>query len=260
MKPARQIASRVPDVDSLAAALGPAPAPQLMREQAFETVKDAIISGRLPPGKRLIERELCAALGVSRTIVREVIRRLEAERLVQISAHRRPQVAVLTAKTAREIYDLRADLESMLVRDFVRNATDAQIADLARLLPRIRDSARSNDVEALLVIMRQFYVVLIAGTDNEVVADILESLHARISRLRVLAMSEPGRSLKSVDEIGGIIRAIERRDSVTAVEETRKYVLAARDAAMRQIALQNNEAGDGIADLSAGRYSHRRPE
>jgi DNA-binding GntR family transcriptional regulator len=232
---------------SLAAALGPAPAPQLMREQALETVKDAIISGRLPPGQRLIERELCAALGVSRTIVREVIRSLEAERLVQISSHRRPQVTVLTVKAAREIYDLRADLESMLVRDFVRNASDAQIAELAGLLPAIRDAARVNDVEALLVIMRQFYVVLIAGADNEVVADILESLHARISRLRVLAMSESGRTLKSVEEIGRIVCAIERRDSATAVEETQQYVLAARDAAMRQIALQSKEACDPSA-------------
>ena len=232
---------RVPG--SIAEALGPAPAPQLMREQAFETVKDAIISGRLPPGTRLIERELCAALGVSRTIVREVIRRLEAERLLEVPAHRRPRVTVLTVKTAREIYDLRAELETLLVRDFVRCASDAQIAELGRLVPAIQASAELNDVEALLGIMNRFYHALIAGADNQVVADMLESLHARISRLRVLAMSEPGRSLTSVEEIARIVRAIERRDSKAAESATRDYVLAARDAAMRQIALQDNGTG-----------------
>jgi DNA-binding GntR family transcriptional regulator len=220
---------------ALADALGPPQPPQLMREQAFETVKDAIISGRLKPGARLVERELCAALGVSRSIVREVIRRLEAERLVTVAAHRGPRVTELTAKTAREIYELRAELEVLLVRDFVRDADEALFAALAGLSAEVEAAAEAHDVEGLVAIMRRFYAILTEGAGNATAADILGTLHARISRLRVLAMSEPGRIRRSVGEIRAIVEAVGRRDRVAAEAATRAYVEAARDAALRQL-------------------------
>ncbi len=223
------------EVGALAAALARPEPPPLMREQALETVKDAIISGRLPPGTRLIEREMCAALGVSRSIVREVIRQLEADRLVQVAAHRGPRVAELTAKTAREIYDLRAELEVLLVKDFIRNAADIEVTQLVSLAPEVAAAAAANDIDDLVVIMRHFYGVLVVGADNAVAADILETLHARISRLRVLAMSEPGRISCSVKEISEIVAAVEARDPARAEVATRAYVNAARDAALRQI-------------------------
>src|ERR1700754_2706411 len=82
--------------------------PMLIRERAFEQVRDAIISGRLAPGTRLIERELCEAMGISRASVREVIRRLEAERLVDVSPRRGPTVMLLTPKQASGVYGIRA--------------------------------------------------------------------------------------------------------------------------------------------------------
>jgi DNA-binding GntR family transcriptional regulator len=226
-----------PAPESLATALGPPTTPQLVREQAFRKVRDAIISGRIAPGARLIERELCEALGVSRTIVREVLRRLEAERLIQVTAHRGPRVARLTVKTAREIYDLRAELEVLLVRDFTSRASDSEVRKLETHLREIEKAAGTEDVEALVEIMAGFYETLTAGAGNEVVSDILETLHARISRLRVLAMAQPGRIARSVGEIGDIVTAIARRDSATAEAATRAYVYAARDAALHQIAV-----------------------
>ncbi len=233
-----------PEAETLSEALGPPATPQLVREQAFSKVKKAIISGRIAPGARLTERELCAALGVSRSIVREVIRRLEAERLVQVTAHRGPRVARLTARTAREIYDLRAELEVLLVRDFIVNAGDLEVRKLETLLGEIRAAARTEDVESLVEIMAGFYETLTTGAGNEVATDILETLHARISRLRVLAMAEPGRIGQSVGEIRDIVTSIARRDGDGAEAATRAYVYAARDAALRQIAATGMNTSD----------------
>ncbi|HUF86713.1 MAG TPA: GntR family transcriptional regulator [Thermohalobaculum sp.] len=238
--PSDHPAPESPEAAWLAEAIGPPAAPRLVREQAFGKVKAAIISGRIAPGARLTERALCAALGVSRTIVREVIRGLEAERLVQVTAHRGPRVARLTAKTAREIYDLRAELEVLLVRDFVARAPDADLRRLEALLGEIGRAARAEDVEGLVAIMARFYTTLTAGADNEVATDILETLLARISRLRVLAMAEPGRIARSVGEIAEIVASIGRRDAAAAEDATRAYVYAARDAALRQIALEHD--------------------
>ena len=93
--------------------LGP---PVLIRERAFDEIRDAIISGRIEPGTRLIERELCEALKISRASVREVLRRLEAERLVSVEPRRGPIVMVLSVEEAGEIYEIRAMLESLVIR------------------------------------------------------------------------------------------------------------------------------------------------
>jgi len=214
----------------------------LIRERALETVRSAIISGQFPPGARLTERELCDRLGVSRTIVREVIRRLESERLIHVTAHRGPRVARLTAKTAREIYDLRAELEVLLVRDFIARASNSHVRELRNHLAEIRKAAGTEDVAALVEIMDRFYRTLITGSGNEVAADILETLHARISRLRVLAMAQPGRISRSVGEIRLIINAMAHRDNEAAEAATRAYIAAACEAALHQIAISDLDA------------------
>src|SRR5258705_7053733 len=111
--------------------------PILVRERAFEQVREAIISGRLAPGNRLIERELCEAMGISRASVREVIRRLEAERLVESAPRRGPMVVTLTRKQADEIYEIRATLESLLVRHFTKMATEEEIGALHAIFDEV---------------------------------------------------------------------------------------------------------------------------
>src|SRR5690606_38533467 len=111
-----------------AGALGLVATPVLVREQAFDQLRGAIINGQFPPGTRLIERELCEAMGVSRTSIREVLRRLEAERLIEVEPRKGPTVARLTRAQAEEIYDIRTYLEGIVVRRFVERASDEDIA------------------------------------------------------------------------------------------------------------------------------------
>jgi GntR family transcriptional regulator, trigonelline degradation regulator len=92
--------------------------PRRLREEAFERLRDAIIAGHFAPGARLVERELCEAMGVSRTSIREVLRRLEAEQLIVVEPRRGPVVARLTRKQVAEIYEVRAMLEATLLRRF----------------------------------------------------------------------------------------------------------------------------------------------
>ncbi|MEM0908941.1 MAG: GntR family transcriptional regulator, partial [Pseudomonadota bacterium] len=180
-KPARSTADNTgvhdPDLhDDVGTVLKPLVPPQLIRDKALETIKSAIITGRLKPGARLKDRELCEALGVSRTIVREVIRELATEKLVEITAHRGPRVAILTTKMAREIYDMRIALEVMLVRAFIANGPHDS---LWPLMAQVEEAAAHHDVERLVTLMQNFYDEMIKGADNDVIADILLSLLAR---------------------------------------------------------------------------------
>jgi DNA-binding GntR family transcriptional regulator len=209
--------------------------PTLLREQAFERLRDAIITGHFAPGDRLIERELCEAMGVSRTSIREVLRRLEAERLIVVEPRRGPTVARINRKQAAEIYEMRAQLEATLARRFTEQASDADIAKLRRIFEEVVAAAKTDDVWALVVLMRRFNNHMVQVVDHELIGDILRQLTARISFLRIRSMSRPGRIQASLVEIGDIITAIERRDPDGAARAAMAYVGNAGTAALERL-------------------------
>ncbi len=113
-----------------------------LRQQVLDELRRAIIDGEIAPGSRLVERDLCARMGVSRTVVREVLRQLESEGLVGMIPHRGPVVRALSLDEARELYAIRAVLEGLAARIF---ATDASAAQVDRLLRTVEASRRHVD-------------------------------------------------------------------------------------------------------------------
>lgn len=210
--------------------------PLLVREQAFERLRDAIINGRFPPGTRLIERELCEALGVSRTSIREALRRLEAQRLINVEPRRGPTVAHLTRLQAEQIYEIRSFLEGMLMEYFVQRATQKQVRMLRTIFRRFEEAATDQDIPAAVAIMARFYDHITAVAGAEVISDVLQQLTARVSFLRSTTMSQKGRIAHSVTEIRAIIEAVEEGDAKAAhraaihhVEQAAKVALAHLD-------------------------------
>jgi DNA-binding GntR family transcriptional regulator len=208
-------------------------APQtLVRDEALERLRDAIITGHFLPGARLVERELCEAMGVSRTSIREVLRRLEAEKLVRVEPRRGPEVVRLSRKQVVEIYETRAILEAMLVRRFTEMASDQDIAQLRVIFEEIIRADENESVYDLVGLMKRFIEHMMRVVDHELISDIHQQLIARISVLRVLAMSMPGRIQSSMGELNDVIEAIERRDANAAAESLTHYVRNAANAAL----------------------------
>ena len=110
-----------------------------LREQVAERMRMAIATGRLPPGARLIERELCEMMGVSRTSLREALRELQADGLITNQHNKRLSVAVVTRGDAESIYEVRAVLEGLAARLFARNATTEQMAALRKSVERLAE-------------------------------------------------------------------------------------------------------------------------
>ncbi len=223
--------------------------PTLLREQAFERLREAIITGHFAPGARLIERELCEAMGVSRTSIREVLRRLEAERLIQVEPRRGPTVARVSRKQAAEIYDMRATLEAMLMERFTLKATEEEIAVLRGIFEEVVAAAETENVRELIAIMTRFILHVAHVVDHEVIRDILQQLIARISFLRGLSMSKPGRIHESIGEIRAIVEAVERRDPEAAARNAAHYVQNAGAAALSRLdeaQTHGNESGAGL--------------
>lgn len=197
-----------------------------LRHQVQDALRNEIVSGRFKPGERLVEQQLCAALDVSRTSLREALRQLEAEGLVQQVPHRGSVVASVSATDALQIYDVRGALEVLAVRNFTRYATPDDVRELRAVFDgftEVADLSKLNGSE-LLSLKQSFYQVLLDIEQNSVVRGLLELMNNRVSLLRALSLGREGRASKMLDELATIVRQIEARDEAAAEKATLVHV------------------------------------
>jgi DNA-binding GntR family transcriptional regulator len=207
-----------------------------LREQVAERLRMAIATGKFPAGTRLIERELCEMMGVSRTSLREALRELQTDGLITLQPNRGLSVSVITEKTARSIYEVRAMLEGLAARLFARNATSEQIKALRQSVNRLAEVYENFSAEEFIAAKTRFYDVLLEGAGNEVAADMLRRIHTRASQLRVVSLSSSERAHQSIRELRDFVDALEKRDEELAWRLCVAHVEAAAAAALGSIA------------------------
>lgn len=215
--------------------------PETLRHQVENVLRQAIMSGRFAPGARLIERELCESLGVSRTSVREALRKLEAEKLVRSVPHKGPIVAVISQQEASELYALRGLLEGFAAHEFARLASDAAIAQFGEAAKELRAQATAQDQAGVLKAKTALYDVLLDNCGNALVKEILNSLYSRVNLLRATSLMHPDRLPSSLREIDKLYKALKARDADEAQELARLHVANAEKAAMRMLG-ENDDA------------------
>jgi GntR family transcriptional regulator, trigonelline degradation regulator len=203
-----------------------------VRQQVAESFRGAILSGRFQPGERLIEKELCELTGASRTSVREALRQLETEGLVDMVPNKGPIVALIDPQQARSIYQVRAALESLAGSLFAVNATSAQIRMLEGAVADLSAAYRSGSIEDILQKKNVFYQILLDGSGNDIIPALLRMMHARISLLRRLSLGQSARLAVSIREIRAILKAVKSRDPAAAAEACRLHVQRAADSAL----------------------------
>lgn len=214
------------NADALAALRIETP-PATLREMALDRIRRAIISGLFEPGARLVERTLCDQLGVSRSVIREVIRHLEAEGLVEMLAKQGPIVAQLEWDDARQIYEIRAALEATAVADCARVADARVKAELRKSLDELDLTSRQNSPSGILDATTSFYRTIFHASGHTIAWDIVTRLNSRISRLRVMTLSTANRTTSGPSQIREIFTAIERNDPDAAANACRAHVAAA---------------------------------
>ncbi len=191
-----------------------------LRELTLDKVREAILNAYFQPGQRLIERVLCEELGVSRTIVREVLRHLETEGLVESIPQKGPVVAILDPHKAAQIYEIRGLLEGHAARACAERCDDETIEKLASVIDMIEAAFENKDFQRVLDKTTQFYEVMFIGGGKTIAWEIAQSLNARINRLRAMTISSKDRGLAAVAEMRSILAAIKRRDPDAAYAES----------------------------------------
>ncbi|MBU7435817.1 GntR family transcriptional regulator [Paraburkholderia fungorum] len=210
--------------------------PDTLRSQVENTIRDAIMAGRFRPGARLVERDLCERLGVSRTSVREALRKLEAEKLVTIIPHKGPMVATISADEVQDLYALRGLLESFAAREFARVASDEAIAEFGAAAKELRAQATAGSRDGVLKAKSRLYDVLLSNCGNALISEMLNSLYSRINLLRATSLMAPDRLSISLKEIDRLYKALKARDADAAEAAAKLHVSNAQAAVMKVLA------------------------
>jgi DNA-binding GntR family transcriptional regulator len=186
------------------------PAP--LRQIVIMKLRNAIICGALKPGDRLIESRLTQELGVSRPSLREAMRQLEAEGLIEIFPNRGPTVKVLTRQEAKHVYDLREVVEGLCARYFALTGTQDQIERLSHAVEDVEVALRSGNREAIVQTKHYFYEAFVAGSNSELICTHVRQLIAQTSYLWTSSLNYPGRPAESIAERRSLVKAIRKRD------------------------------------------------
>lgn len=202
------------------------------RRQVEDKLRRAIVQGQFAPGEHLSDRTLCEKFKVSRTVVREAVRQLEAEGLVESFPNRGSFVRVITADEAEQIYDLRGLLEAWAIRKFVRAANGEQLAELTGKLEDMHAAMAEN--EDLVEKKQAFYDVLFGVYHNNHIRTTLNQIlsWSGSGQLRATSMSVPDRLPHRLEELQRVIDAVRRRDEEGAWQATLDHVGNTASAAL----------------------------
>jgi len=198
-----------------------------LRTLALERMREAIMDFHFQPGERLVERPLCDQLGVSRSVVREVLRQLEAEGLVQMIPGHGPAVARPDLGRTDEIYELRALLEGIAARACALSATSEQVATLERALADLFEAWASGTPPAVMRATTKFYEALFEAADKRVAWEIVSGLNVRINQLRSMTIVSANRREAAIAEMNDIMSAIRARKPEEAEAAARRHVESA---------------------------------
>lgn len=215
--------------------------PMTLRDMVQERMRDAIIEGHFKPGERLVERPLCEQLGVSRTVVRETIRYLEAEGLVEILPGKGPIVSSMSWDDARQIYDIRRMLETAAARTCALNITDELAGRLREALVELKREFAEKTPGGLFRATSRFYSDIFDGAGHNVAWEVVQRLNGRISRLRMMTLSSFERDRPGPDHMQAICDAIVKGDPDEAANAVARHLDDTTAIAERLLAAQESE-------------------
>ena len=199
-----------------------------LADQVFEKLENDIIHGVYPRGEILTELKLVEQLGVSRTPIREALRRLEHERLIKDSG-KGSIVLGITLEDLIDIMNIRQQIEGLAAYYTVLNITPDELAELQRISELQDFYYAKQDMERLRQMDDRFHDAIYRFSDRSVICDTLRPLHRKTQRYRKLSLDNPTRLSESIDEHKHILAAIMDKNAELAAELTTKHIANAKE-------------------------------
>lgn len=195
-----------------------------LRELVLESLREAIKEGVLQPGERLMEIQLADELGVSRTPVREALRKLELGGFIVMVPRKGAYVADITIKDIVDIFEIRVSLEALAAGLAAERITEDEIEAMERSLVEKREAIVKGDMERLVEVDTLFHEAMYRAARNERLLFIISNLREQIQRFRVLSLAYPGRMKQSLDEHRALLEAIQSHDVALARQLAQEHI------------------------------------
>ena len=218
-----------------------------LRELVFENIRQAIVKGIFAPGERLMEIQLADDLGVSRTPVREAIRKLELEGFVVMIPRRGTYVANLSIKDINDVYEIRISLDVLAAGLAAERIEPEELEELNRLLLEISEAARTGPMDKIVRLDTAFHDVLYKASRNDRLLNIINNLREQITGIRGTSMRYPGRLADTLEEHRALVDSIAARDSERAQAAARIHLENAEHTLLKAMA-EEQQAKPGHDD------------
>ena len=195
-----------------------------LRDVVFNTLRRAILKGELEPGERLMEIALANKLGVSRTPIREAIRKLELEGLVIMIPRKGAEVAKITEKDLRDVREVRTSLELLSIELACDRITSEELVELKQTCRAFEEALKGDDLTEMAEKDVAFHDVIFKATKNARLIQILNNLREQMYRYRMEYLKDKNFHQRLVEEHRMIVSAIEKKDKETAVSLIREHI------------------------------------
>lgn len=195
-----------------------------LRDVVFNTLRQAILKGEMEPGERLMEISLANKLGVSRTPIREAIRKLELEGLVNMIPRKGAVVASISEKDMRDVLEVRITLEELAVKLAIKNMEDADIDMLKKAGQVFENAVISHDIVNIVEADVAFHDVIYNKTNNSRLIQIINNLREQMYRYRLEYVKDARTHSILINEHNDIIECLKRRDVEAAKAAVREHI------------------------------------
>lgn len=196
-----------------------------LRAQVFSRVRQDILCGRYAEGDELTEAALGAELGVSRTPVREALRQLELEGLVELVPNKGAFVTGISPKDVMDIYQIRARLEGLCARWAAKNITDKELDDMEETMHLAEFHAKKEHYDKVFELDGRFHEIMYEASHSRILAHELEDFHQYVQRVRRMSIKNRVRSRNTNEEHNRIFEALKKHDGDLAEQLAHQHIL-----------------------------------
>lgn len=212
-----------------------------LRDVVFNTLRQAILRGELKPGERLMEIHLANQLGVSRTPIREAIRKLELEGLVTMIPRRGAEVAQITEKSMNDVLEVRRALDALCVELACERITPEELDNLKEACGKFEQATQTGDIQEIASTDVALHDIIVQATGNQRLIQLVNNLAEQMYRYRFVYIKEEEQRGVLLEEHREICDSIAARDVVRARNAAKQHIDNQQKAVIRQIRLEKRK-------------------
>jgi len=212
-----------------------------LKEDVYEKIFKAIVKGNLVPGERIIEKEIANKMSISRTPVRQALKKLEEQKLIEISPYKGAIVKDIGYDETIDLLKTREVIETYLCKEAAKKITKKEITKLNEILNSYEKAYENHNYEEMLMKNFEFHTYIAQISDNKVAEDIYENLRARLNILTSKSLPFADRDLLTFEEHRKIVEALENKDTKKVIQSIKNH-----NENIKEVLLKRFKSKEGI--------------